>query len=372
MIYFETLDGLFFTLYDPCAMEHAVPQNVTSFEFHLVGDMTLKQFGYLAAGSIAAYIAFATLFSVLPILSVLLVGLFSITGVLLAFVPIADRPLDHWIVAFFKAIYSPTQGVWKPGAAASKNLSSKDPAFKSRLQAYLSSFISPQPAISVAQPAPVPLTRLPTESRIIQPQTNQPIGITVEPTASKVAVPQLSSWQANTQPVPKEQAVPVQPTITSFPTSPATPPAILGQPIKQSEPAITPSIPTTQAANINGLTNPMRNNAAETTSTPVARQSLKTQLLLTSFPNVINGIVTDTAGNYLEGVIISIHDKNGLPVRALKTNKLGQFTGATPLPDGNYTVTFDKESLYFDTLQVTLTGGIMPPLTLSAKKGGTV
>ena len=38
--------------------QHPVPRNVTGFQFKLVGDMTLKQFGYLAGGVVMGYIAF--------------------------------------------------------------------------------------------------------------------------------------------------------------------------------------------------------------------------------------------------------------------------------------------------------------------------
>jgi len=90
-------------------------------------------------------------------------------------------------------------------------------------------------------------------------------------------------------------------------------------------------------------------------------------MLLTSFPNVINGVVEED-GDFLEGVIVIIHNKDNIPVRALKTNKLGQFSGATPLPSGVYTVTLEKEDYKFDTLQITLTGEILSPLKLKPRK----
>ena len=38
--------------------QHPVPQNVTTFQFRLIGDMTIKQFGYLAGGAIVAFISY--------------------------------------------------------------------------------------------------------------------------------------------------------------------------------------------------------------------------------------------------------------------------------------------------------------------------
>jgi hypothetical protein len=92
-------------------------------------------------------------------------------------------------------------------------------------------------------------------------------------------------------------------------------------------------------------------------------------VVLTTTPNIINGIVTDTMGNYLDGVIVVTHDKDGLPVRALKTNKLGQFLAATPLGNGIYTLSLEKDSLSFDVLQIDLDGSVLPPIKISAKKG---
>ena len=38
--------------------QHPVPRNISSFQFHLIGDMTLRQFGYLIAGALCAFIVF--------------------------------------------------------------------------------------------------------------------------------------------------------------------------------------------------------------------------------------------------------------------------------------------------------------------------
>jgi hypothetical protein len=86
-------------------------------------------------------------------------------------------------------------------------------------------------------------------------------------------------------------------------------------------------------------------------------------------PNIINGIVTDAVNNYLEGVIVVTHDKQGLPVRALKTNKLGQFVAATPLPNGVYTLSLEKDNLIFDSVSISLDGKIMAPIVVAARKG---
>lgn len=91
--------------------QHAVPQDITGFKFKLVGDMTVKQFGELAGGAILAYIFYIANWH--PILKFPFVGFFALMGVALAFFPVQERPLDLWLINFFKAIYRPTVYVWK-------------------------------------------------------------------------------------------------------------------------------------------------------------------------------------------------------------------------------------------------------------------
>jgi hypothetical protein len=90
--------------------QHAVPQNIMDVEFKLVGDLTMRQFAYLCVFGGAAYVASVTPTGVfkLPLMAFL-----ALLGLGLAFVPIQERGLDQWIVNFFKAIYSPTQRIWK-------------------------------------------------------------------------------------------------------------------------------------------------------------------------------------------------------------------------------------------------------------------
>lgn len=90
---------------------------------------------------------------------------------------------------------------------------------------------------------------------------------------------------------------------------------------------------------------------------------------LTNKPNVLSGIVVDGFGAPVVGAIITVRDENGVPVRALKTNKLGQFLSATPLVDGKYRLNVDTSDAFFDSLELSMSGEVLEPLLIKAKGG---
>jgi hypothetical protein len=88
-----------------------------------------------------------------------------------------------------------------------------------------------------------------------------------------------------------------------------------------------------------------------------------------STPNKIIGMVFTQEGKLIENAIIEIQDKSGHAVRALRTNKLGQFETATPLSSGEYLVTVEKEGYDFDILKLEAKGEVIEPLIIKAKNG---
>lgn len=91
--------------------QHPIPRQITSFEFKLIGFMTLHQFIYLL---IFVPTGFAV-YKVIPIPFINIVSglLVSTVGFLLAFLPINDRPLDVAIKNLFKRLTSPTQYIYR-------------------------------------------------------------------------------------------------------------------------------------------------------------------------------------------------------------------------------------------------------------------
>ncbi len=89
---------------------------------------------------------------------------------------------------------------------------------------------------------------------------------------------------------------------------------------------------------------------------------------LTNKPNVISGIVTSANGTPMENIILVIHDSQGIPVRALKTNKLGQFLSVTQLASGTYTVEIESDLATFELLTLNLQDQVLAPLEIKAKQ----
>ena len=85
-------------------------------------------------------------------------------------------------------------------------------------------------------------------------------------------------------------------------------------------------------------------------------------------PNILAGMVIDSSGQIVPAAIIEIRDQSGLPVRAIKTNGLGQFTIATPLSPGTYELEIEKPGLTFDILKLEVKNQIIAPIEIRAKK----
>jgi hypothetical protein len=82
----------------------------------------------------------------------------------------------------------------------------------------------------------------------------------------------------------------------------------------------------------------------------------------------LSGLITDPQNQPIPQITVEIVDvKTGIPARALRTNKLGQFQIAIPLPAGTYNVVAEKEGLTFDPVSVQIKGSIVPPVIIQGK-----
>jgi len=91
--------------------QHPIPRQITSFEFKLVGFLTIKQFIYLLVFVGLGFVVY--LIFPIPVLNVFFAIITVSFGAALAFVPVNDRPLDIWIKNLVKRLTSPTQYHYK-------------------------------------------------------------------------------------------------------------------------------------------------------------------------------------------------------------------------------------------------------------------
>lgn len=355
---------------------HPVPQNISSFEFHLIGDMTLKQFTYLAAGLAIGYVMYVFFVTPFPLIAWPIIAVSVLSGAAFAFVPIQDRPLDHWMGAFLKAIFTPTQREYK-----SKTFPKNDPRFTNRLNTYLSQVAAMPPTVPITQTQLVPVNIQPNPQQLNRPALLPNMQLPTQQTAPEPEKkPEFSKEELRKTVDLAKEAQQIQSKII-----------ITEQELNQikSNAAIPDANPKVFATDFQKLLiglqklNQQASEVSYEIATVTRTPSQPTNIVklenyqktpgviaptLTTIPNIINGVITDIMGNYADGAIIVAHDKQGTPVRALKTNKLGQFIAATPLPNGTYMITVEKDELLFDAVQLETKGEILNPIVLSAKK----
>lgn len=331
--------------------QHPIPQQISSYEFRLVGDMTLKQFFQLAGGAVFALIIYST--GLPALIKWPLVLFFAITGAALAFLPLEERPLSTWIFAFFKAVYSPTKYTWEKGA-------SEDVFSQGHM---------PQDA---TLPATQPAVQTPQEANIVDPfekeeetflQKTTQLFQSVTPVVPSSTPPQAQPITPTPQPV-----IPAPPIPNLVSLQPAVVPQlpIKVEPVHQApmSPPVTPKIEYTQQA-----VTPVFQQQSQ--NQPTAQQAVFTPDASPPNPptivNTVSGQVLASDGRIVEGAILEIRDTQGRPVRALRSNKVGHFLTVTPLQNGMYEIEAEKDGFLFETVKVSAEGGIIPPILIRSK-----
>jgi hypothetical protein len=357
--------------------QHPVPQNVTTFQFRLIGDMTIKQFGYLAGGAILAYIMYKLplpFFFTWPLAVLSAVG-----GIGLAFVPIEERPMDVWVLSFIKSIYSPTQYIWSKHAQAPQTPASQ-PAASTRKGDILNNIFLPSQSGTVL--SSVPQATPPTAPARHMDFSPPPVVKPEKDVDGAIADTQqkeldLEDKVKNLQTALEEKSG-AQSRAAQLQTQLAE---LLAEREKMAQeldalrnqgkaPAAEPTGAVTESVPPSTTTTTTQTPAVPTIQIIAPGRATTVGLpRLTTFANVVTGIVKDKEKNLLPGVIVTVKDKDGVPLRALKTNRLGQFAASTQLPNGTYFVEIEdpRFRFTFDRAQITLNGSIVPALEIFAK-----
>lgn len=371
--------------------EHPVPQNITSYEFHLIGSMTVKQFFELLIGG---GLAFASYSSNLPfIFKWPLVLTFVFLGIAMAFIPVEERPLDKWIVAFFKAIYKPTKFFWKKeikvpeifleeeyvAVTAEPTVEPINPQQRrARVQDYVTSIsASQQPGGEDLLFQQYQLQALQIQDLFTQVAPAQ--GITSTPKAIEDEYGVHPSLQVKTHKLsgtfilPEQKKAKAEESIQEVQKTrikPVTIPVI--EPLHVEAQAVPQPQPIAEEQTAPQVSPLQTTPAYVTSSTGQAVSSAKTNVSLPfpqkpTVPNLIVGMVLDNTGNILDNTIIEIRSMDGIPVRAMKTNMLGQFSISNPLRTGKYQIEAEKEGHHFDVYTLDLQNTIIDPLEIRAK-----
>lgn len=391
------------------AMEnHPIPQDITGFQFKLIGNMTIKQFAYLAGGIIVGWILFA-----LPIPGIIKYPFsffFGLTGVALAFLPYGGRPLDIMIGNFFNALFKPTQFVYQKsgGVFYCPPISAKsiqdasaqkiDPGSLSgeRLQSFLGSL----PKRSKNKLDEKEMVFFQSLSGLSQSPTTQ------SNTPSYVAPVAFANQAAQNQEEPKEMEktddLPVKEENLENETKHLQEELSVAKKLEETqkdtknfneahekvlelEKLLNETVTQKQALEeqLLSLNKQLQQEKITTYRPSIATSDTKEQTknvrmvpkemskkvglpAPSEFPNIIAGIVKDPRDNPLPNILVEVKDKAGNPVRAFKTNAIGQFSSATPLTNGIYTIEFEdpKTQNKFDAIEFSANGEIILPLEI--------
>lgn len=300
--------------------QHPIPQQITSYEFKLVGEMTLKQFAKAAGGVILALLINSThlvFFIKWPLMAITAGG-----GLALAFVPFQDRPLEVWLGAFLKSIYAPTIYFYK----------------KKKPTNWLDIDLTKS------------IKKTDEEEDLVLPQKE-----------SKKVMEFIDSLPS----VNREKEVEDEEVVEEIKETESVKNLVKTKPTETKSSEETKEGVETKKEEIKSVNLGLKTEKLEATGKAVFGEIPMPDI--PDLPNLVVGMVMDTNDKIVEGAIVEIQDKEGNPSRVLKTNQLGQFKTLTQLSNGNYLVVTEKEGLDFDRVEINLDGKIVKPIKILAK-----
>lgn len=397
---------------------HPIPQDITGFQFRLIGNMTVKQFIYLAAGTIVAWLFFFVL--PLPVFIKWPVAIISIgLGGGIAFIPIDGRPMDQMFINLIKAILAPTQYVYDRTGGIISPLPVRNAPQTPTIQTQVQSQQTQEPAVSlmdtpvapaiqaqqmppqqiVPQPADdvPPQTHQPSEPPIIAPDTTagSSLGWQIEEDKDKKEYVKENNELVKNEIALETEVDDLKKKLDEVKTEnslnlESNDSNQIGQKVDELNKMLEQTL--AQKAELEKELALIKANAAPAAAQPqaftpatatIAPQTVNVRqvpkplekavgvIAASQDPNVIIGIVKDPRGNPLQNILVEVKDPEDNPVRAFKTNALGKFASATPLSNGKYIITFEdtKGQNKFDPVQIEATGNILMPLEVFSVDG---
>ena len=281
--------------------QHPIPQDITNYKFHLIGSMTLKQFAELAVAVVIAFIIYKT--NLIGIVKWPLIFIVVGLGAMIAFVPIEERPLDHWIKTFFKNIYKPTKFFWKKA--------NKIPDFFNyKITSTNNEFFAPDINLNPAR-----------KQRIFE------------------YLKSIPEEEKNVNQFDLEEKQRVSAVLSEFDKVEVAPSEINIEIQEQEKPNLQTRVRKLKA--------------------PEKIAEEKEYLT-----NQISGSIINGEGEVVTQAIVEIKDQNNQSVRVLKSDENGEFLTNRPLENGVYQIVVEKDGLNFPTLEVELSGQKIKPLVI--------
>lgn len=302
--------------------------------------------------------------------------LFAGIGASLAFVPIEGRPMDLMISNFAKTIPNENRYIYRKRGVSIANFEVLTPPNT----AATTTTASATPTQQASSNSKKVLLERRLRDTTFKPDDQEAKFINninsifdtgqaaTQPVATTASIPQATAIVETPQAVvpepekPKDTPVVFQAPAVPDPKKETTPPPAPTVDIQQQ---------TTQAQEFQfnqAKENPVQ-QAPENNPTGTTTQTAMPQVGFPSLPdvgNVVMGTVCDPRGKTLPNVLVEVIDENNIPVRAFKTNALGQFASATPLPNGSYKMVFDdpQKNHDFQEVSIELNGSIFMPLQI--------
>ncbi len=383
--------------------QHAVPQNIMDVEFKLIGDLTMRQFVYIVIFAIMAYMA--RLIVPQPFTWIFVVVL-ALLGLALAFVPIEERGLDIWAINFFKAIYSPTERIWRkkiviPEAFAyeqnleflQKEMVTLAPtASRRKLEEYLetSGIASKEDSLDIPEKEYIDMVRIafkdlpkesppdkkkPADKKVQEegPEGEKEIDISEEQgkmdqiirsrmSKADIKLPDEDQFKRKTklQPIGEHAG---RKFLNLTPGQGQIVLPIRGEKVLKVESDVEESY-LKRDARVQEMLDRREQDQSSDQKKALRMRKLPPEV---NRPNIIGGKIISREGKLLEDVVLTIRNEKGEAVRAIKTNKLGKFLISSPLPNGEYSIEVDKDNetgFSFDIIPFSVRGELLPSLEI--------
>lgn len=393
--------------------EHPIPQDITNYRFHIIGSMTLKQFGEVLIGVLVAVVFYNT--NLIAFIKWPLILISVGMGAAAAFVPFEERPLDHWIITFFKVLYKPTKFFWRreqkiPEAFSFTPRQLSDvqepklnlaPVKQQRIKEYISSVQEIEQSTSGFSQDE--LSRM---SSILDSFTTVTVANTSVVAHSEPVKPKLDvRVRTLRKPTPQQEIIIFDDQQTVQNIQATSQPKIYEDPLSQDstvheeikkvhlatdQVAQNIEIPQQEAIKASDVVAENENSLqlADTSNDPSQKSFVEQQQIShapigdtqaatynqnlpfpikPTEPNKVVGMVLNAKNELLSESIVEVQTLEGNIERAVKTNALGQFFITTPLSPGEYNVVVEKAGYTFHPQHIKINNTIVPPLEIRSQ-----